>query len=89
MKYSLNVRGHFCTCRLCKALRNPLRHSFSLTCFERLRKAVRVKKRHIFLPNLKRILKHSLSVRETFLVQKFNGEMLKTSNQREFLLKIN
>ena len=74
---------------MCKALRNPLRHSFSPTCFERLRKAVRVKKRHIFLANLKRILKHSLSVREIFLVQKFNGEMLKTSNLSEFLLKIN
>ena len=48
--------------RVRKALRNPLRHSFSLACFERLRKAVRVKKRHIFLANLKRILKHSLSV---------------------------
>ena len=32
----------------------------------------------IFPANLKRILKHSLSVREMFLVQKFNGEMLKT-----------
>ena len=52
----------------CIALRNPLRHSFSLNFFERLRKAVRVKKRHIFLANLKRILKHSLSVREIFLV---------------------
>ena len=47
------------------------------------------KKGHIFLANLKRILKHSLSVREIFLVQKFNGEMLKISNQSEFLLKIN
>ena len=75
--------------RVCKALRNPLRHSFSLTCFERLRKAVRVKKRHIFLANLKRILKHSLGVREIFLIQKFNGKMLKTFNQSEFLLKIN
>ena len=37
---------------ICKALRNPSRHSFSLTCFEQLRKAVRVKKRHIFLANL-------------------------------------
>ena len=64
-KYSLNVSGHFRTLRNhCenKALRNPLRHSFSLTCFKPLRKAVRVKKRHIFLANLKRILKHSLTV---------------------------
>ena len=38
------------------------------------------KKRHIFLANLKSILKHSLSEREFCLVQKFNGEMLKTSN---------
>ena len=74
---------------VCKALRNPLRHSFSLNFFERLRKAVRVKKRHIFLANLKGILKHSLSVREIFLVYKFNGEMLKTSDSCEFLLKIN
>ena len=66
--------------RVCKVLQNPLRHSFSLTCFERLRRAVRVKKRHVFLANLKRILKHSLRVREIFLVQKFIGEMLKTSN---------
>ena len=51
--------------------------------------AVRVKKRQIFLANLKRILKCSLSVWKIFLVQKFNGEMLKTSNQSEFLLKIN
>ena len=65
---------------VCKALRNPLRHSFSLSCFERLQKAVLEKKRHIFLANLKRILKHSLSVRDIFLVQKFDGEMLKTSN---------
>ena len=50
-KYSLNVRGHFCT--YMKALQNPLGHSFSLSCFERLRKAVRVKKRHHFLANLK------------------------------------
>ena len=75
--------------RVCKALQNPLRHSFSLNFFERLRKAVRVKKRHIFHANLKRILKHSLSVREIFLVQKFNGEMLKTSKSCKFLLKIN
>ena len=46
-----------------KALRNPLRHSFSLTCFERLRKAVRVKKRHIFLANLKRILNRRVDSR--------------------------
>ena len=55
----LNVKGHFCTCRVSKALRNPLRHSFSPSCFERLWKAIRVKKRHIFLANLKRISKHS------------------------------
>ena len=46
------------------------------------------KKRHIFLANLKKILKHSLSMREIFFVQKFAGEILKT-NQSEFLLKIN
>ena len=86
-KYSLNVRGHLCTSM--QSLAKSVRHSFSQTCFERLRKAVRVKKRHIFLANLKRILKHSLCVREIFLVQKFNGEMLKTSNQSEFFLKIN
>ena len=60
MKYFLNERRYFCTCTQSKALQNSLRHSFSLSCFEQLRKAVQVKKRHIFLANLKRILKHFL-----------------------------
>ena len=72
-----------------QSLAKSITSFFLANLFERLRKAVRVKKRHIFLANLKRILKHSPSVREIFLVQKFIGEMLKTSNQSEFLLKIN
>ena len=45
----------------------------------------RVKKRHIFLANIAKILKHSLSVQESFFGSKFNGKMLKSSNQSEFL----
>ena len=39
--------------RVCKALQNPLRHSFSVRCFERLRKAAQVKKTSHFSFQLK------------------------------------
>ena len=43
--------------------------SFFLTKFlQAIAESSSSKKRHIFLANLKRILKHSLSVREIFLV---------------------
>ena len=38
----------------------------SLSCLDQLRDITRVKKRHIFLANLTKILKHFLSVREIF-----------------------
>ena len=49
-----------------KRLRARYRHFHLLNCLDRLRDITRVKKRHVFLANLTKILKHSLSVREIF-----------------------
>ena len=46
-----------------------------------------VKKRHIFLANLTKILKHSLSVQEIFFGQKFHGKMLKIMIKASFCTK--
>ena len=42
------------------------------------------KKRYIFLSNLKKILKLSLSVEQNFFIQKLDGEMLKTLTKANF-----
>ena len=47
-----------------EALRARKRPFRSLSCLNRLQVITRVKKRHIFLANLTKILKHFLSVRE-------------------------
>ena len=52
--------------RASEALLAGQRHFRSLSCLDRLRDITGLKKRHVFLANLTKILKHSLSVRKNF-----------------------
>ena len=54
----------------------------------RLRNTTQAKKRHIFLVNLKKILKHSLSVQDHSFYSGFGSEMLKTT-KATFCSKLN
>ena len=61
---------------------------FSLNFFERSRKAVRVKKHHIFLTNLKRILKHSLRCEKSFWFRNLMAKCWKLLTHANFCWKL-
>ena len=70
--------------RASEALRAGERYFRLISFFDRLRDITRVKKCHIFLASLKKILKAN----ENFFGQKFSGKMLKTLNKANFAEKL-